>query len=249
MEHVLDKLTVSFGVEITKIVTGVVSTEVDARLSFDMEAMLVKARRLIALYEAAGVPRNRVLIKLSSTWEGIQACQRLEKEGIHCNMTLLFSKVQAAACGEAKATLISPFVGRIADWHKAKTGKMGEEGEQSVRAIYTYMKKFGYPTIVMGASFRSVAQILACSGCDKLTISPNWLEALSKSHEPVTRALEPSLVTKVDIEKIPTHEAAFRWLLNEDAMATEKLAEGIRLFAADTRALENYLRGRMAQQS
>jgi len=246
MDHVVDKLTVSFGAEILKIVTGVVSTEVDARLSFDTEAMLIKARRLIALYEAVGGPRTRVLIKLSSTWEGIQACQRLEKEGIHCNMTLLFSKVQAAACGEAGATLISPFVGRIGDWFKAKNGKAGDEGEQSLRGIYTYMKKFGYRTIVMGASFRSVAQVLGCAGSDKLTISPQWLEAMKKSHDPVTRVLEESAAVKANVEKIPTNENAFRWALNEDAMATEKLAEGIRLFAADTRLLEGYLARLMA---
>jgi transaldolase len=241
MDHVVDKLTVSFGAEIVKIITGVVSTEVDARLSFDTEAMVAKAYRLIALYEAMGVPRNRVLIKLSGTWEGIQACKRLEKEGIHCNVTLLFSKVQAAACGEANATLISPFVGRIGDFHKAKTGKMGTEGEESLRGIYTYMKAFGYRTIVMGASFRSVAQVLGCAGCDKLTIGPQWLDAMRKSHEPVTRVLDPSIATSAKIAKIPTDEASFRFALNEDDMANTKLSEGIRLFAADTRSLEAWL--------
>eukprot|EP00455_Lapot_gusevi_P007452 TRINITY_DN1317_c0_g2_i2.p1 TRINITY_DN1317_c0_g2~~TRINITY_DN1317_c0_g2_i2.p1 ORF type:complete len:352 (+),score=157.17 TRINITY_DN1317_c0_g2_i2:99-1058(+) len=241
-----DKLAVNFGVEILKYVPGVVSTEVDARLSFDKEATIQKARELIRLYEEAGVARERVLIKIASTWEGIKAAEELEREGIHCNLTLLFSFCQAVACAEAGVTLISPFVGRIRDWYSKHTGvkdfaPFDDPGVQSVTRIYNYYKKFGYRTIVMGASFRNKGEILALSGCDKLTIGPSFLEELKQSTDPVSRVLDAEASAQLDLERVSFNEASFRLALNEDAMGTEKLAEGIRLFAADTVKLEEML--------
>jgi transaldolase len=243
LEATMIKLAVNFGAEITKIVPGVVSTEVDARLSFDVEGSLQQARRIIALYKSMGIEKERVLIKLSSTWEGIQACRVLEKEGIHCNMTLLFSLAQAIGCAEAQATLISPFVGRITDWWKASTGTKNYEpaadpGVLSVQKIYTYYKKFGYKTIVMGASFRNKGQILQLAGCDKLTIAPALLSELQASTEPVVQHLNAEKSAKAEVERIVIDEKTFRWMLNEDQMATEKLSDGIRKFAADSVTLE-----------
>jgi transaldolase len=240
---VLDRILILFGLEILKIVPGRVSTEVDARLSFDTAATVAKARELIAAYEAEGQPRERILIKIASTWEGIKAAEILEKEGIRCNLTLLFSLVQAVACADAGVRLISPFVGRILDWHKASTGKdyQGDEdpGVISVKSIYNYYKKFGYPTQVMGASFRNKGEILALAGCDLLTISPGLLEELRSSTEPVARRLSPESAADCDLEKISYGESAFRFELNEDAMATEKTAQGIRAFSADIVKLES----------
>jgi len=239
---IIDRLLVAFGREILKIVPGRVSTEVDARLSFDVEASIAKGRELIALYEAAGVSRERVLIKIASTWEGIQAARVLEQEGIHCNLTLLFSLPQAIACAEAGVQLISPFVGRIYDWYKQKTGTdyqgADDPGVQSVRRIYAYYRKFGYQTEVMGASFRNTSQIVELAGCDLLTISPELLQKLAQSDAPVARKLSPDAARSESIEKINLDEKTFRFLLNEDAMATEKLAEGIRQFCVDARKLE-----------
>jgi len=248
VELAMDKLFVRFGKEILAIVPGRVSTEVDARLSFDVEAQVQKARRFIAMYEKLGIDKERVLIKLSSTWEGIQAGKILEQEGIHCNLTLLFSFCQAVACAEANIKLISPFVGRIYDWYKAKTGQAvfapkEDPGVISVTKIYNYYKKFGYQTTVMGASFRNVGQITALTGCDCLTISPGLLDQLQKSNEKLDKELCPETAMSSDMEKISLDEKKFRWMLNEDAMATEKLAEGIRKFAVDARKLEDYLRG------
>ncbi len=241
-EAVLDRILILFGLEILKIVPGRVSTEVDARLSFDTAGTVAKAKHLIAAYEKEGISRDRVLIKIASTWEGIKAAEELEKEGIHCNLTLLFSFAQAVACAEANVRLISPFVGRILDWHKAATGKdyQGDEdpGVISVRAIYQYYKKFGYRTEVMGASFRNKGEILALAGCDLLTISPGLLGELQASGEPVERRLSPDDAAASDIERISLDEKSFRYLLNEDAMATEKTAQGIRNFAADIVKLE-----------
>lgn len=241
--EVVDALIVIFGTEILKVVPGRVSTEVDARLSFDTAASVAKARELIALYAKAGIPKERVLIKLASTWEGIKAAEILEKEGIRCNLTLLFSFAQAVACAEANVRLISPFVGRIYDWYKKSTGKeyVGAEdpGVQSVTKIYNYYKKFGYKTEVMGASFRNVGEIKALAGCDLLTISPALLDELSKSSEPVGAALTPAAAAASDLQKIHLDEKTFRWMHNEDAMATEKLAEGIRLFAIDGKKLDD----------
>ena len=245
-EALMDKLFVNFGIAILKIIPGRVSTEVDARLSYDIEGSVAKARALIALYEKARIKRERVLIKLASTWEGAQAARILEKEGIHCNMTLMFSLAQAVACADAGATLISPFVGRIFDWYK-KNEKVDsypaekDPGVLSVRTIYNYYKKFGIKTQVMGASFRNKEEILALAGCDLLTIAPEFLSELSKSKDPVKRVLEPSLATRQTIERRHVDEKTFRWLLNEDPMATEKLAEGIRKFAADATKLEETL--------
>jgi transaldolase len=239
---VIDNLLVLFGCEILKIVPGRVSTEVDARLSFDTEATTAKAREIIALYEAAGISRGRVLIKVASTWEGIAAAARLQREGINCNLTLLFSLVQAVACAEAGVKLISPFVGRILDWHKAKTGKdyTGSEdpGVKSVAEIYSYYKKFGHPTEVMGASFRNIGEILELAGCDLLTISPALLSELKQSTATVDQKLSPDSLPNPNIERIDADEKSFRFQLNEDAMATEKTAEGIRAFSADIRKLE-----------
>ncbi|KAB2641047.1 MAG: transaldolase [Verrucomicrobia bacterium] len=239
---IIDRILVLFGLEILKIVPGRVSTEVDARLSFDTAGTLVKARELIAAYEAAGHSRERILIKIAATWEGIKAAEVLEKEGIHCNLTLLFSFAQAVACAEAGVQLISPFVGRILDWHKAATGKdyQGAEdpGVQSVRAIYNYYKKFGYRTEVMGASFRNKGEILALAGCDLLTISPGLLAELQACDEPLVAQLTLGEAALSDWPRLHLDEKAFRYALNEDAMATEKTAQGIRSFAADIVKLE-----------
>lgn len=241
-EAVLDRILILFGLEILKIVPGRVSTEVDARLSFDTEATVAKARQLIAAYEAEGISKDRVLIKIASTWEGIKAAEILEKEGIHCNLTLLFSFAQAVACAEAGVQLISPFVGRILDWYKASTGKdyQGDEdpGVISVKQIYTYYKKFGYKTEVMGASFRNKGEILALAGCDLLTISPGLLGELQASTDPVEERLSESASASADLKKASFDEKGFRFALNEDAMATEKTAQGIRSFAADIVKLE-----------
>jgi transaldolase len=252
LSEILDKIFVNFGLQILKIVPGRVSTEVDARLSFDIEGSIGKARHLIALYEAAGINRKRILIKLASTWEGIKAAEQLEKEGIHCNMTLLFSLPQAVACAEAHATLISPFVGRILDWFKKAEGVAGypaaeDPGVKSVSKIYQYYKKFGYKTQIMGASFRNKDEILELAGCDLLTISPNFLEELQKNTAPITRKLDPAKAKDTPIQKIAMDEKAFRYLLNEDAMATDKLAEGIRNFAKDIVKLENMILDKMAK--
>lgn len=242
IEDIIEHLLVKFGVEILKIVPGRVSTETDARYSFDTEGSIAKARQLIKLYEERKIPRERVLIKIASTWEGINAAEQLQKEGIKCNLTLMFSLPQAVRCAEAKVQLISPFVGRIYDWYKAheKRDYTGPEdpGVQSVQEIYTYYKKFGYPTEVMGASFRNVSQILELAGCDALTISPELMKELSESFEPVERKLDPEKARAAKIDKLELDEKTFRWLLNENAMATEKLSEGIRKFAADVVKLE-----------
>ena len=247
LDGVMDRLVVAFGLEILKIVPGRVSTEVDARLSFDTQANIDKSRHLIGMYEKAGIPRERILIKIASTWEGIKAAEALAKEGIHCNLTLLFSFAQAVACAEAGVRLISPFVGRILDWHKAATGKdfQGDEdpGVISVRSIYNYYKKFGYKTQVMGASFRNKGEILALAGCDLLTISPGLLAELQASEEPVTPRLTAAEAAASSHEKISLNESDFRFLLNEDAMATEKTAHGIRAFSADIVKLEKLVEG------
>lgn len=248
----MDKLAVNFGAEITKIVPGYVSTEVDARLSFDTQATVARARRIIDMYREVGIDKSRILIKIASTYEGIQAGAVLEREGITCNLTLLFSLVQAAACAESGITLISPFVGRIMDWYKAKESKAGVEkvyaghedpGVLSVRRIYGYFKKFGYRTIVMGASFRNTDEILCLAGCDKLTIAPALLSKLAQTQGTVVRYLDPSVAESLyDGDKVLVDEASFRWQLNNDAMATEKLAEGIRSFAEDIVKLESNVR-------
>jgi transaldolase len=246
LDAILDRILILFGLEILKIVPGRVSTEVDARLSFDTEGTIAKARHLIAAYEKEGQSRERILIKIASTWEGIKAAEALEKEGIRCNLTLLFSFAQAVACAEAGVQLISPFVGRILDWHKASTGKdyQAEEdpGVLSVRQIYNYYKKHGYRTEVMGASFRNKGEILALAGCDLLTISPALLGELQASTEPVIPHLTPAEAAKSGGEKISLDEKAFRYALNEDAMATEKTAQGIRNFAADIVKLETLVK-------
>lgn len=243
MQTILDRLVVAFGLEILKVIPGRVSTEVDARLSFDTAATIAKAQELIDLYDAAGIERNRVLIKIASTWEGIQAARVLEREGIHCNLTLLFSLPQAVACADAGVQLISPFVGRITDWFKKRDAKdftpEEDPGVLSVRRIYAYYKAHAIGTEIMGASFRSTGQILALAGCDLLTISPELLEQLRATIAPIERKLVPD--TGAQIAAIDASEAAFRWQLNEDAMATEKLAEGIRTFAADAIRLERWI--------
>jgi transaldolase len=248
----MDKLLVSFGCEILKIVPGRVSTEVDAGLSFDTEATLAKAHRLVGLYQEAGIGRERVLIKIASTWEGIQAAGQLEREGIHCNLTLLFSFAQAVACAEAGVTLISPFVGRIYDWYKKERGSDipadEDPGVASVTAIYNYFKKFDYKTQVMGASFRKVDQIVRLAGCDLLTISPDLLEKMEKMPGEVTRRLNAQTAKASDATKIHLDEKTFRWMHNEDAMAVEKLSEGIRKFYADARKLEQFARSKVAQR-
>ena len=237
VDLVIDHLLVGFGLKILEIVPGRVSTEVDARLSFDTEATIAKARELIALYEAAGIERERVLIKIASTWEGIRAAEVLQREGIRCNMTLLFSLAQAVACAEAGAQLISPFVGRILDWYNANTDetydRSNDPGVASVKEIYTYYKKFGHETEVMGASFRNIGEILELAGCDLLTISPNLLEELKGMDEAVEQKLDADAAKDADIEVLDVSEKSFRWLMNEDAMATEKLAQGIRVFGQD----------------
>jgi transaldolase len=242
-EKVLERLFVAFGCEILKLIPGRVSTEVDARLSFDTEGSISKARKLIFLYESKGVKRERILIKLASTWEGIRAAGRLEREGIHCNLTLLFSFAQAVACADAGVTLISPFVGRIYDWHKQARKvddiPLNEDpGVASVTKIYGYYKKHGYATQVMGASFRKIEQILCLAGCDLLTIAPDLLEKLSKKEGEVERMLSPEKAKNLSIEKTPLDQKAFLWQHNGDAMAVEKLSEGIRKFDADARKLE-----------
>ena len=242
----MDRLLVNFGCEILKIIPGRVSTEVDASLSFDVEGSLAKARKLIGMYAEAGIGPERILIKLASTWEGIRAAEQLEREGIHCNLTLLFSFAQAVACAEAGVTLISPFVGRIYDWYKMERGSDipadEDPGVASVIRIYNYFKKFGYKTQIMGASFRKVDQIVRLAGCDLLTISPNLLEQMTKTTGEVTRRLSPESAKRSAATKIHLDEKAFRWMHNEDAMAVEKLSEGIRHFYADTRKLEKYVR-------
>lgn len=243
----LDRVAVNFGLEILKIVPGRVSTEVDARFSFDTEATIAKARELIRLYEAAGISRERILIKVAATWEGIRAAEQLEKEGIHCNLTLLFSKIQAIACAEAGITLISPFVGRILDWYKKEKDLTGitpdqDPGVISVTEIFNYYKKFGYTTEVMGASFRNKGEITALAGCDLLTIAPSLLKELEESNEVTELKLDAKKASDLPITRIDINEKSFRWLMNEDAMATEKLAEGIRKFTVDLLKLEDFLK-------
>lgn len=237
VDEVIDHLLIGFGQKILEIVPGRVSTEVDARLSFDTGATIAKARELIALYESKGTPRERILIKIASTWEGIQAAKVLQEENIRCNMTLLFSLPQAVACAEVGAQLISPFVGRILDWYKANTDVTytaeNDPGVASVKEIFNYYKKFGFKTEVMGASFRNVGEILELAGCDLLTISPALLEELKDMEEEVPKKLDAAAAKSADIEELDVTEESFRWLLNEDAMATEKLAQGIRVFAED----------------
>lgn len=250
-EKMMDILFVNFGTEILKHIPGRVSTEVDARLSFNIAGSIEKAHSLIKLYEEAGIAKERILIKLASTWEGVQAAKALEKENIHCNLTLMFSLAQAAACAEAKATLISPFVGRILDWHKERRGIASfapseDPGVISVRQIYYYLKKHGYKTQVMGASFRNIDEILELAGCDLLTIAPQLLEELNKQTGTLDRKLDPKKADELGAAKIGTDENSFRYLLNEDPMATEKLAEGIRKFAADSIKLEQHLQSRLA---
>jgi transaldolase len=245
LRSVMDDLLILFGCEILKVVPGRVSTETDASLSFDTEALVAKGRRFISLYEKNKIPRERILIKVASTWEGIRAAEILQREGINCNMTLLFSLPQAIACAEAKAKLISPFVGRIMDWYKAKEKKefapAEDPGVLSVKEIYAYYKKFGYPTEVMGASFRNAGEILELAGCDLLTISPQLMGELKAGTAPVARKLSPEMARDGKIEKLSLDERKFRWLLNENAMATEKTAEGIRLFNADALKLERFV--------
>lgn len=250
LPEVVDEVLVRFGREILTVVPGRVSTEVDARLSFDTAATIARAHHLIALYEAAGVARERVLIKVASTWEGIQAAKALEHEGIHCNLTLLFSFCQAVACGEAGVTLISPFVGRIYDWYKKQAGATWNEaamagandpGVRSVTQIFNHYKHFGIETEVMGASFRNTGQITALAGCDLLTISPELLAQLQASEAPLTPALDAADARALSLHAVSYNEASFRYALNEDAMATEKLAEGIRLFAADAAKLDKLI--------
>ena len=246
VDGVIDRVLVAFGLEILKIIPGRVSTEVDAALSFDTEATVAKGRELIALYEAAGASRKRILIKIASTWEGIRASEILQKDGIDTNMTLLFALPQAVACADAGAKLISPFVGRIYDYHKKSTGidYMGEEdpGVQSVKRIYSYYRKFGYNTEVMGASFRNTSQILELAGCDLLTISPDLLQKLADTEGAVERKLGADAATD-ELEKITLDEKTFRFMMNEDAMATDKLAEGIRAFCADSTKLKQMIAG------
>jgi len=243
--RIIDRLLVLFGQEILQIVPGRVSTEVDARLSFDREGTVAKAREIIALYERAGTPRERILIKIASTWEGIKAAEQLQKEKINCNLTLLFSFPQAVACAEAGVRLVSPFVGRILDWYKKSTGQdypaADDPGVKSVTQIYTYYKKFGHATEVMGASFRNRGEITELAGCDLLTISPALLGELQASTEPLVRKLDPARAQAADLKQVSFDEKSFRFALNEDAMATEKTAEGIRLFSADIVKLESRL--------
>jgi transaldolase len=250
LDEIVDRLLVRFGCEILSIIPGRVSTEVDARLSFDTSATVTRGERLIELYQAQGIHIDRVLIKVAATWEGIQAAEQLERRGIHTNLTLLFSFAQAVACGQARVQLISPFVGRIYDWYKKSAGAQWDEaakagandpGVESVRQIYNYYKKFGIATEVMGASFRNVGQITALAGCDLLTISPELLATLAASNAPLERCLSPQAAQALDIAPVNYDEAGFRFALNEDAMATEKLAEGIRQFVLDAIALERLI--------
>jgi len=249
IEDISDHLLVQFGTDILKIVPGRVSTETDARLSYDVDGSIKKARRLIKLYEDRKIPRERVLIKIASTWEGLFAAEQLQKEGIFCNLTLMFSLVQAVRAAEAKVQLISPFVGRIYDWYKRENKRdyKGPEdpGVQSVDEIYIYYKKFGIPTEVMGASFRNTGQILELAGCDCLTISPELMEELAKSNDPVERKLSPEKAMAAKIEKLELDEKKFRWMLNDNAMAYEKTGEGIRKFAADVVKLEKFVEGKI----
>ncbi len=246
LSKAMDKLAVNFGLKILDIVPGRVSTEVDARLSFDKEGTIEKARELIALYEEAGIAKERILIKVAATWEGIEAARVLEQEGIQCNLTLLFSMAQAIGCAEAGVTLISPFVGRILDWYKKAKGvehipAQEDPGVLSVTDIYHYYKKFGYNTIVMGASFRNIDEIVELAGCDALTISPSLLKELENTEGELVLKLSEENAHKKDIQQIHLDEKSFRWMLNEDAMATEKLAEGIRNFTKDLIKLEKYI--------
>ncbi|MBL8287084.1 MAG: transaldolase [Rubrivivax sp.] len=252
MDEVVDEVLVRFGREILKVVPGRVSTEVDARLSFDTAGTVARAHRLVALYEAAGIGRERVLVKIASTWEGIRAAEQLQREGIRCNLTLLFAFCQAVACGDAKVQLISPFVGRIYDWYKKAAGAGWDEaanagandpGVKSVRAIYNHYKRHGIATEVMGASFRNTGQIVALAGCDLLTISPELLASLQASDAALAPALDAAAAKKMDLAAVHYDEKAFRWALNEDAMASDKLAEGIRAFAADAVKLERLIEG------
>ena len=249
LDTILDRLAVNFGKEILEIVPGRISTEVDARLSFDREGTIDRARRLIELYSQAGIERNRILIKIASTWEGIKAAEILEREQINCNLTLLFGFSQAVACAEAGVFLISPFVGRILDWYnKSEGGDYSSEtdpGVLSVTRIYRYYKKFDYKTVIMGASFRNTGEIEELAGCDRLTIGPNFLEDLSNDQTPLTRKLYPDMSQQDDLERLQLDEKTFRLMLNDDAMATEKLAEGIRNFSADLIRLENFIKERM----
>ena len=249
-KKITDDLLIAFGREILEIVPGRVSTEVDARLSFDTEATVEKARYLIGLYEKAGISRERILIKIASTWEGAKAAEVVQKEGINCNLTLMFSLPQAIACADAGVRLISPFVGRIYDYYKATTGKeytgAADPGVQSVNKIYDYYKKFGYETQVMGASFRNIGQITELAGCDLLTISPELLQELSDSDATLERKLDPEIAKASDIERLDVDEKTFRWLLNEDPMATDKLGDGIRKFAADIVKLEKIIASEVA---
>jgi transaldolase len=250
IDAIIDKLSVTFGCRILDIIPGRVSTEVDARLSFHTAATIAKAHQLIALYKEAGISSDRILIKIASTWEGICAAEQLEKEGIHCNLTLLFGFGQAIACAEAGVTLISPFVGRIYDWYRKSQGvdtiPINEDpGVKSVTTIFNYYKKHGYKTEVMGASFRTKEQVMALCGSDLLTISPDLLSQLAASDVAVPLGLDSTAAQKMSIDRVAMNEATFRWMLNEDAMATEKLAEGIRGFSADLDKLKSYLRDRM----
>lgn len=248
-----DKLAVYFGLEILKIVPGLVSTELDARLSYDVKGSVERARKIIKMYEEEGIKKERILIKIASTWEGLEACRQLEKEGIHCNMTLLFSIYQAARAAEVGATLISPFVGRITDWYKKAKGVDSfpveeDPGVKSVRSIYRYYKNYGYKTVVMGASFRSKEQVTALNGCDKLTVGPKWLEAMKNSTDKIAVALTPEQKSEYG-GKLDTSESSFRWGMCNDAMATEKLAEGIRKFAVDVVKLEKMIMEKMQKEA
>ena len=241
----MDRLAVNFGAEILKIIPGRISTEVDARLSFDTDATVARAEKLISLYDQTGIDTSRILIKIASTWEGIQAAGELERRGIHCNLTLMFSLAQAIAAAKAGGTLISPFVGRIMDWYKKADGvdsypPEADPGVQSVTQIYNYYKRHDYSTVVMGASFRNSGEILELAGCDLLTISPELMEELRSAEGHVERRLDAEKARAMEIEIMPMHESVFRWMMNEDAMATEKLAEGIRNFAADAAKLEEF---------
>lgn len=249
LDTVLDRLAINFGREILDIVPGRISTEVDARLSFDKEGTVIRARKLIELYNQAEIERNRILIKIASTWEGIKAAEILEQEGINCNLTLLFGFVQAVACAEAGAFLISPFVGRILDWYKKNEGKEysaeSDPGVISVKRIYRYYKKFDYQTIIMGASFRNTGEIEQLAGCDRLTIGPHFLDDLSKDTAPLAQKLHPDMSLHEEIEQLHLDEKTFRFMLNDDRMATEKLAEGIRNFSHDLIKLEDFIKARM----
>lgn len=249
VNYIADQLTIAFGIELTKIVPGYVSTEVDSDLSFNTEATVEKAKQIINSYEQSGVPKNRILIKIAGTWEGIQAVKKLEAEGISCNCTLIFSLTQAIACAEAGAFLISPFVGRILDWFKSNTQKdydsSNDPGVESVEKIFNYFKKFNYNTIVMAASFRNKDEIINLAGCDKLTISPNLLEELSQNDDEIKLKLSKENSSSLDIERINVNESSFRWHLNENQMASFKLAEGIRLFNKDLLKLKELIRGQL----